>query len=427
MPKFEAPQLDAGFYGRTPLLAHIHRLAAHSLIAPDSLLATYIARYAACVPPSTRIAGDKPVPLGLNLIVGLVAEPGIGKSLTWSVARQLVPTLYLPEGAKDSRILSSGQGIAEAYLGAPVTEEGRPPYRPQVTPTVVFWQDEGASLLRLSKQEHSTLLSNLRSGFSGSALGSENATQERNRHVEADRYRLVVCVGFQPTNAAEVIRDDAEGTPHRFLWASARDRHMAEVAPSDPGPLDLRLPNTWPDLIPVDPDIRHLLRRRHVARHHGTATTSGLDAHGDSIRLKIAAVLALSHGRLAVGPEDWSLAQEIVANSGRVRDALLEYGRLRELERSEEFGKELAARRIAQDDETARHKLSRALDSITKAVRRLHSNGERVGDGRLRNLTHLTRNMPTEDVLEAVRERGELERTPEGYWMPRRGTPHTRG
>jgi hypothetical protein len=427
MPNFEAPQLDAGFYGRTPLLAHIYRLAAAHGIAPDSLLVTVLARVAACIPPGTRIESHLGMPLSLNFLVGLVAEPGIGKSLTWRVARQVVPSLYLPEGAKDSRILSSGQGIAEAYLGATVTEEGRPPYRPQVTPTVVFWQDEGASLFRLGKESTSILLETLRSGFSGSDLGGQNATHERNRYLEADHYRLVVCVGFQPSNAAELIRDDAEGTPHRFLWASARDRHMAEVAPSDPGPLDWRLPGTWPDRLPLDPDIRHLLRRRHVARHHGTATTGALDSHGDSIQMKLAGVLALFHGRLAVGPEDWILAEEIIANSRRVRDALLEYGRLRELERSEEFGKELAARRIAQDDETARHKLSRALDSIAKAVRKLHSNGERVGDGRLRNLTHLTRDMPTEDVLEAVRERGELERTPEGYWIPRRGTPHTRG
>jgi hypothetical protein len=112
MKQLPFPQLPSSFYDQSDFLRHV-RQAAHSLrVAPDAVLGATLARIATATPPTTYI--DTPEPTTLNLIVGLIAPSGDGKSRAQSTARRLLPDLGL--GVNDSLPLGTGEGFVDSYF-----------------------------------------------------------------------------------------------------------------------------------------------------------------------------------------------------------------------------------------------------------------------------------------------------------------------
>lgn len=415
MSRFTPPQLPPEFYDSTPVLRHLQRLAESRGVAPDALLLTTLCRVLVLAPPRTRIESHLDTPLSLNFFAGLVGSPGDGKSLTWRVAREVVPMSLFPDDALDDRGLSSGEGLIDAFLGATVEEGGRKTRR-QVVSAVAFYLDEGRSLFTLGGREGSVLLPTLRSAFSGSTLSTTNADAERRRHLNADDYRLTLCVGFQPTNAAQLLRDDSEGTPHRFVFASSRNRAMPEFRPPSPGPIRWNPPREFPDLIRVAPEIRGGLWARHRERHVATEEPDALDTHGDAIQLKLSAAFAFLHGATAIGTAEWGLAGRVSDNSRAIRRALTEYAAVVNREHLGRKGEERATVDNAADDAKALPRIVRTM--ISQCVTR-HERGGRTPTGQLLNYVagRDRGRFTNERLLNEVRRDGRL-REVNGVWEP---------
>lgn len=421
MSRFTPPQLPPEFYDSTPVLRHLRRLAESRGVAPDALLLTTLCRVLVLAPPRTRIESHLDTPLSLNFFAGLVGSPGDGKSLTWRVAREVVPVSLFPDDALDDRGLSSGEGLIDAFLGAPVEESGRKTRR-QVVSAVAFYLDEGRSLFTLGGREGSVLLPTLRSAFSGSTLSTTNADAERRRHLNADGYRLTLCVGFQPANAAQLLRDDSEGTPHRFVFASSRNRAMPEFPPPSPGPIRWGPPREFPDLIRVAPEIRVGLWARHRERHVATEEPDALDTHGDAIQLKLSAAFAFLHGATAIGPAEWGLAGRVLDNSRAIRRALTEYAVVVNREALGRKGEDNATVTMAQED---KRNLDRWTQTMFAQTVRKCARGERVTTGSLLNMIpgrDRAEDGPRwrftdEQLLDVVRRDGRL-RQVNGVWEP---------
>ena len=81
---------------------------------------------------------------------------------------------------------------------------------------------EVETLTKTGARSGSTIMSELRSGFSGERLGHDY--RSANRITICDhRYRLAMTVGVQPHLAKPLLDDVGAGTPQRFVWLPVND------------------------------------------------------------------------------------------------------------------------------------------------------------------------------------------------------------
>lgn len=318
---FLPPQLPTDFYSAHPVLAHIRR-AAHAQLnppAPDALLGVCLARVSALVPVGVTLPG---VGGTVNYLVGIVGPPGSGKSTAHRLARRLIPELG--EKTLDSIPIGSGEGMVEAYLRR-VTENVDGKNRTekvQAYLSAFYYVDEAEGFINRTKSETSTTLSTLRTLWSGADAGALNAQTETSRHLPDSRYRFATVIGFQPPYAMRLISEDKAGTPQRFLFVSALDRTMPDVAGSDPGPLNVQVPQ--PGEVTVDREILRLVSERRRKVQRGEIELDPLDAHRDFLQLRTAYLLAVLCGedRDGATPRWWNLAGQMLDNSRGIVEAL---------------------------------------------------------------------------------------------------------
>ena len=229
--------LPDDWWSQRPVLRHIRQAAYSRGRGADALLAVVSCRVMALVDYRWHIPPIVGAPASLNLLVGLVAPPGIGKSNTNGLAQTLVPfpddmnIAYVPNG--------SGEGIAATFVGM----EGNKTDGELVHRSAMFYCDEGAALDEIAKRTGSTFASQLRSAAHGAMIGQKNGNKNTTRIVPAHQYRMAFVVGFQPTNAGPFIDKDSEGTPQRFIWATPFDpigRTDYNERPDWPGELDIK-------------------------------------------------------------------------------------------------------------------------------------------------------------------------------------------
>ncbi len=178
-----------------------------------------------------------------------------------------------------------------------------------------LWADEIGQLGAVQDRNGSSLGAILRSMLSGAAVSTTNADATRRRHLDAHSYRLCVVAGVQPALSDILLRDSDAGTPQRWLWLPT----WAELPETDipwPGPL------SGPLLTPTDdmeyPDhVRDFVRDQH--RKRVAEKGEALDGHAILTRLKVAAGLALMHGRKKVDDEMWDLSGRVMAVSDSTR------------------------------------------------------------------------------------------------------------
>jgi 5S rRNA maturation endonuclease (ribonuclease M5) len=355
-------------------LAHIRDAAWSRGRAPSAVLGCVIARVGAhldhryALPPIVGGIGS------LNIGVALIAGTGGGKTSGDAVAAELV---RLPHVAGDPPprgvSLGSGEGVAEAYMGArPATDDEkaaglavRSQMREQMRWRELFIGDEGQAILEQAKRSGATLMPTLRSLLTGGTLGQQNAASDNRRMIQAHRYRAAVLLGFQTSTAVPLIDDAAGGTPGRFSFIAASCPSVPRAAdrPDWPGVLEIEpIPTTWTKqldqhpggyLIPVCDTARHEVVEADWRRQTGADTVRAIDAHANLVRLRVAAILnIICHGVPEVTDETWALAGLIGEHSRSVVADIEAYARAEARDREHQAAERLAARAIHTEQRT---------------------------------------------------------------------------
>jgi hypothetical protein len=323
------------------------RQAAHSRArSADAVLLFTLARLVATIPPQIRLPPIVGGAASLNFLGSVVGSSGSGKSTAGDVARDLAP-INRTDVVADIP-LGSGEGIAEQYFEW-ISEEQpdgkRKQVKRQTKSSLYVMLDEGQALGEMGSRKGATLLPTLRSAWSGQTIGNTNASAETRRIVPAHSYRLALMVGFQAEHAVGLIDDAAGGTPQRFVFASANDPNIPDVAPAWPGTLDMTPPSIFGEQhVEVAAPIAAEIRVHNLALARGQITIDPLDSHHQLVRLKVAALLSYLDGRSDVNADDWELAKVIMATSNAVRSWVIEIARSRALA-DEMAGHHRAARR----------------------------------------------------------------------------------
>lgn len=306
--------LSTSLFDATPTLRHI-RDAAHSrLVGSQALLCVVLARVLAELPPSVTLPAVVGGRGSLNLGIALVGGSGTGKSAQYAVSRELLGGVgFMQEEIE--RNLGSGEGLAQTFLQKQGKTQVLISY-----PHRILMVDEIDSLGATQHRSGATIAPTLRSALTGSALGQTNATAERNRHIRASSYRLVLLLGVQPTRSATLLDDADAGTPQRLVWVTATDPTLPDEDVEWPGPLEWSLPSLPEGVNEIDyPE--HVKAEVRAARRAQVldASADPLAGHRLLTRLKVAAALALLHGDVAINDLWWGLAGTVIDLSSSVQ------------------------------------------------------------------------------------------------------------
>jgi energy-coupling factor transporter ATP-binding protein EcfA2 len=311
MSRLELPQLPESFWDGDVTLRNIrnHAWSADNPCASDALLGCLLARVATATHHQALVNGSS-----LNYFVAIVGASGAGKTTANKYAGELLPNI----GTKlDGRPVGSGEGLIEAYLGR--GDDGKE--KKQIDTAALFYVDEGETFIRGTKRDASTTLGTIRSAWSGTVLGQQNASKDTTRLLPAGSYRMALIMGFQPEYIAELINDDAAGTPQRFLLVSSIDKRIPDVAEKWRGSLDIRKAGSG--AMHVDSEILRIIRGTQVRIRRGEIARDRQDTHIDLMQLRTAALLSLLCGsNEGITIQWWNLAGLMTENSRKIIDAL---------------------------------------------------------------------------------------------------------
>lgn len=434
--------LPEPFWNARPQLSHVRQAAWSRLVAPDALLGALLCRVAALTPHTVEIPPIVATASSLTFYASLVGPPETGKSGAAHVAAELLPA---PDGFLDLQAIGSGEGLVEAMFDFvdDTDDKGKAiKVKRQVRHGLICHVDEVKALTDLGNRSGSTLLSTLRSAWTGAPLGNLNASVERRRLLAGGSYVYGLTAGMQPELAGPLLADANAGTPQRFLWLSATDANTPDGGTDWPGEL------AWepPDLDRFEQGaaragwVRHPLRvHRTIAeevRAHRVATVRGevradvMDSHRNLLRLKVAGLLAILDRRANVNDDDWHLAGIAIVTSRSVRrsveTALLKV----------EAGKETASaarsarREISVEQTKAEQAMVTASRAVARVVERHDERGQHKeqGGGCVRSCLNQAisgkhRELVTlDDVIDRAEDNGWISNT-EGRWHPGESRP----
>jgi len=366
------------FWQARPALTHI-RQAAHSRArSADAFLAVTLARLSAFTQPSVHLPSIVGSPSSLAIFVSLVGASGAGKSTVVRAVCELLPSPS--EDVADLMPLGSGEGLIELYFDF-IDEEGpngkKQRVKRQTRHGAFVFLDEGQALAELGGRKGSTLLTTLRTAWTGALLGNSNASVETKRKLDAGSYALGLVVGFQPTKAAELLADTAGGTPQRFEWVLNTDPHLPDVLPEWPGPLRWVHPavngygiSQMPTPIVVPTFITDPIRTYAAALTRGEVQPDEYNSHATLARLKVAGLLAVLDSRLDINADDWDLSAMFQSVSHRVRSEVLEYVALEARQSEERRTATYVNRETAVVDSQVARAVERMARSIARHVHR---------------------------------------------------------
>jgi len=361
------------FWETRPSLRQIRQAAHARTRSADAVLAATLARVAAQIPPEITLPAIVGGRASLNLLIGIIATSGGGKSTSNDVAKDLTPidrrdvVSDVPPG--------SGEGITELFFELVSEEQPDGKTRKvkrQTKRGALIYLDEGQALAEMGNRKGATLLPTLRSAWSGAVIGQSNATVETHRVLKSHTYRLCIIIGFQLEYAAPLIADAAGGTPQRFIFASAIDPNLPDEPPDWPGEITIELPAVTPEghEIAFADEIRREIHATAKAITKGERTPDPLDSHADLVKMKVAAILGVLDGRWNVTVDDWELAGQVMRTSNAVRSWVIAHNQIAERKKEEAFARRLATRELVASDLAADHALMRGARAIGRAVHR---------------------------------------------------------
>lgn len=366
-------RLPEEFWGAREMFKTIRQAAWASQTHPDAVLAAVLTRAAGAAGHDVTFDTGKSVGT-MSLFACLLSPSGIGKSDAYKAATRLVqlpPHLCEPDGSvnmeifRDGLSISTGEGVAESYMGTVEVEEldangmpktevkgrGKIPepvmrkVRKAVRHRAFFWVDEGEALTKIMTERAGARLGpDIRSAWSGGTLGQANASEERWRHVPGNTYSMGLLIGYQPETAVAMLSDVGPGTPQRFLWFGALDTEMP-----DPDEEDFEFPEAMvlppievrSGIIQFPSELRRWFRRQIYGKHRGFVQYDPMDSHEPLMRAKLSALLCWLDGRMLVSRDDWVLAGMIWSTSCAIRDRLIRH-------------RDQAAARMAEEKREAR-------------------------------------------------------------------------
>lgn len=348
-------------------LAKIYGWARARYAAPWAVFFGVLLRVAANVPPSVQLPPVIGGRASLNLFCAFVGKSGSGKGVSDNVARAAWPgdVIELPIG--------SGEGVAEQFARGKPGDPSTP---------VIFTVSEIDKLAGIAGRAGSILLAELKAAAMGEPIGQANAKEDTSRIVQAHSYRMCLSVGAQPGHTGVIFNDTTGGTPQRFLWAPTTDPDMPDVAQDAPTSLDTALPTWEPggdgvvEIVYGPPEIKRTIVAAHLARQRGEG--NALDGHVLLMRCKVAALLAIMHGRAEVTRWDWEKSAVVMAVSDRTRAELVAYGVQATLEQARREGEKRAVMSEAHD--------TYALNSVKASIVRFLGVGEQAGGDLKRRL-----------------------------------------
>lgn len=415
-------------------LSHIGAAARSRMGPRDAVLGAVLARVAAHTPHTVKLPPTIGSPVGLTYYVAPVAPPGLGKTVSMSIARELVPTqppvVEVPTG--------SGEGLIEVLfdmVDEPDPDTGKKTkVRRQVRHQVIVTVGEGAQLFEIGQRQGSTTLSTIRCAYTDDVLGTSNATAERRRIVPAGQAVYALVIGFQPELAGPLLEDHAAGTPQRFVWVTADDPGAPDEPPEWPGQLPWTPPTPFElrdrtatvggyqrQLLSAPEAILEPLRSAHRDRLRRQSRAAPLDEHRGLVTLKTAALLALLDGRFDIDVEDWELAEVIVATSAGVRTWVQHQLRSVDAQRERAHRERIVGRDAALQDAAD----ARALAAASRAVaRKVHRRGGRCTRRELHHAikSNDRRLVTVDDAIERAVADGFVVADGDG-WAPGRTKP----
>jgi hypothetical protein len=387
--------LPGDFWDALPVLGHVRRAAWSRGRPADTVLHSVLGRVAAMWPYKLRLDTGTASPASANYYAVLGGGAGASKTSSAAVARDLLPGLAAYPGLMsvpgiearlfaDDVPLGSGEGLAEAYMGAveipPGNGKGKPKViRQKVRDHAFVFLDEGGALVKSLERGGATIGAELRRAWMGETIGQANASPDRTRIVSRGTYSLGMVIGFQPSTIGPLIADFPAGTPQRFCYALACDPAVPDSRPDWPGELGLDwaaviTPNTaetWQtEPMPFAAPVRAEIAGRDLARVRGAAQAIPLAEHEDLTRAKLAGLLAALCGVAVVTEELWQLTAVLWATSCAVRDWLGGYGAYEAAQAEQRERGKLIGRQRALDDAADERAMAQAVRSAARHVHR---------------------------------------------------------
>lgn len=360
--------LESEFWQTRESLRQIADMARHRHTSPWSVLGVCIARTLAVVPPWVTlppIIGGKG---SLNLFAAIVAPSGIGKGASEAVARDLVP---FDEMANIAEVpAGSGEGLAHAYVRRATTGPEKGSIIRERN-SCLFTVPEVDTLTEIGRRQGSTIMSKLRSAYSGEEIGFFYADPAKRLLVGPHQYRLCLTLGVQPERAGALLSDSAGGTPQRFVWLPANDPHMirGRGKPRDAiGYVALREWGGHHRSVDVPQVAVDTVLNAFVARHRGAG--DALDGHALLTRLKVMVGLAAMDGRTESDELDWRLAGCVMRKSDETRAAVVAAIEAAEEVEAEKRGKKMGVMRDAANVSEGDKKVRRFQVRIARKLSR---------------------------------------------------------
>ena len=306
----------------------------------------------------------------MNLFVALVGPSGAGKGAAGPVADAAFPVSRLDVATVP---LGSGEGIADTYrFWCTDRDEETDEKRSRLewrTHSALFTGDEVSAVGAVASRNGSTLMSLLKSAYSGAELGFGYKGANRVT-VPAMQYRLGVIIGVQPGLADVLLSDTVGGTPQRFLWLPAiAPGDVSDALAPEPQPRVMWMPplkaRGTPSglrLLTLPDEAVDAMRRSRVAVMRGELPE--LDGHALNTQARVAAIFALVDGRMVLNDDDWRLAGTVMEVSNRTRaycvDALAKDSAAKNRAR----GRAEAERSVVAEEERDRHRLKRVSAKV---------------------------------------------------------------
>ncbi|MGA0894928.1 MAG: bifunctional DNA primase/polymerase [Ilumatobacteraceae bacterium] len=419
-------------FERRPVLRHIRDAARSRLVSPYAVLGCILARVAAFTPPSTCLPPLVGSYAPLSCYVGLHGSSSAGKSSANQCAHDLLPVI--PPGVIGPLALGSGEGLVEAFmeLTEETDENGKKVRKKrQVHRGALFNLDEGQALGEMSARKGATILSVLRTAWSGGDPGQANASVETRRSLRPGSYHVGLISLWQDKAASILIADVDGGTPQRFVWLPTSDSGAtAKGRPAWPGAIDWTPPPAiavggimQPNPLGLAPEIDEEITEARAAALRHEVEEDPLDAHRRLNKLKVAGVLCVLDGRTTITVDDWELAEDILRLSDDVRAWIVAQARRRSAEQvTAEAHKAVVKEQLLEQSAAARA-VDRAARAVARAVAK--GDGEPVSRRRLtqaiasRDRQHVT----VDDAIADAERHAWIVADGDAGWRPGKAKP----
>jgi hypothetical protein len=211
----------------------------------------------------------------------------------------------------------------------------------------------------------------------GQRIGFTNNAKDTTTAVDAHSYRLCLSVGVQSENAGFFLSREKDGLPQRFLWLPTNDPRAPRDRPEKVRPISVELPQfTLQDgaarvdmPVPDAVTAEIWLHRWRVLT--GAPGVDPLDGHLKLTQLKVAAAVAILHGRTEVTDEDWAIAGHLVDVSARVRAGLQAAVQARRRRDNHAKAHDQADRQVIVEDQLTDERQRRVAKAILRKLERV--------------------------------------------------------